>query len=135
MSDYQDINSDGVEFEEDIESQIQQKIARQRDLIAIEEWEAFEQEDPENAAYVRENYRELGFRKVIKKTPDGQRVECFIPVRKTEEELRRARERREKYYNRPSAEDYLSEARQRGSTETDAQIIESYVQEYYDVGF
>lgn len=131
MIGYKDDNSMNVE---EVDRRIQDEISRQRDNIAIGEWQAFEKSNPEIAAYIKENHKRMGCKIVTIKTEDGRTQDCCIPNRKSEEELRRTAERSAKFHNKPTPEEYLDAERAKGSTALEDHILEQYVDEFYDLG-
>ena len=114
-------------------SEIENEVKKIYDHSAVEEWELFEQENPEDARLIIENAKELGFRKVIHVKADGTKAEAYIPERKTPDEIEQARQKRERYYNRPTVEDYVQNARDNGDSRDDTEIVKEYVDTYYRI--
>lgn len=132
MKEYQNNN---LKNDKEVEKEIAVKLARQRDRAAVEAWATFEQDDPESAAYIKEHYAEMGYKKVILRSNSGDVKESYIPQRKNEEALHDAAARRVKYYDRPTPEEYLNGERANGSTESDDEIAERFVDKFYDFGY
>ena len=128
------VNQDNkIKNAKDVDKELTAKLARQRDRAAIEAWATFEEDDPESAEYIKEHYSEMGYKKVILRSTSGDVRESYVPLRKSEDELHYAAERRVRYYDRPTPEEYLASERADGSTESDDDILERYVDIFYDL--
>ena len=97
-------------------------------------WEELLEGDPETAKFIAKNAKKLGYTKIIRKKADGREIECYIPEMKTEEEIAESIERRERFYNKPSVEEYAEGRRANDENITDEQIAQEYAETYYDLG-
>ena len=118
-------------------SDIRNTVKSIHDHSAVEEWELFVQENPEEAKFIKDNAKEFGYRRVIHVRADGSKAEAYIPPHKSREEMERERNlrkaKRDKFYNRPSVEDYVNNARNKGDGRSDTAIVEEYVDTYYQM--
>ena len=110
---------------------------KQLDLEAIYAWVEFALENPEEAKRIAQDYASFGLRKVGHVKADGSKSIAYIPAHKSREERNadreRRRARRERFYNRPSVEDYVKNARDNGDNRSDEAIVQEYVDAYYEI--
>ena len=96
--------------------------------IAVENWKGLVKTNPALAEEIMKNPSDYDYKRV--KSSTGA-VYC-VPMLLSEEEIQRREKEMEKYDNMPTIDEYVEELRRRGDGRSDGELVEAYVNEYFD---
>lgn len=105
------------------------------DRMAADSWIEFEKKNPESAWRLKQNARANGLKKVIRKKSDGSTYECYIPIDDPETNLAKMQAELKRLENMPTVEDFVSDMRTQGSTLSNEQLVQMYIDTYYGEDF